>query len=310
MFASLEDFTATVARLAELREQGLLTVKVSAAGSIAFTIDKRAENVPSQGDGLFMDIYDVLAAIATSVPAEEFAQARSRAEPDTSEDSEDAIVSLAKYQAAASAFRARELRPGLHQRARSLPRALLVRSLIMLGRRSGRLGRLMASPRFRKLLGREGRRTAWIALGASIAESASIGPGVWLRVPSRVSVGAGSKLGGRTWIDSYGDVTIGRNVLMQDVDLFSTQHDVNHPRFKGERRSISIGDYAWLPNKIIVLPGVSIGSHAVIGTGSVVSSDIPDYGIAVGNPARVIKERARIQYTYVPSSVSRAPMAD
>jgi acetyltransferase-like isoleucine patch superfamily enzyme len=309
MFASLEDFQAAVARLAELRDEGLLALDVSTAGSVAFTIDKRAENVPSQGDGLFMDIYDVLGAIATSVPVEEFAQARAAAEPG-SPDGETPQVTRAKYEAAAAAFPARQLKPRLGRRLRSAPRAALVWSLIALGRRSRRLGRLMASPSFRKALGREGRRTAWIALGARIAETASIGPGVWLRVPSRVSVGAGSKLGGRTWIDSYGEVTIGRNVLMSDVDLFSTQHDVNHPRFKGERRSIAIGDYAWLPNKIIVLPGVTIGSHAVIGTGSVVSSDIADYGIAVGNPARVIKERARIQYTYVPSSVSRAPMAD
>jgi acetyltransferase-like isoleucine patch superfamily enzyme len=309
MFASLEDFTAAVSRLAELREQGLLRLEVSAPGSVAFAIDKRAENVPSQGEGLFVDIYEVLGAIATRVPAAEFAQARAAGEPGAA-DGEALAVSRAKYEAAAAAFPARQLRPGLRQRLRSTTRALLVRSLIALGRRSGRLGRLMASPTFRKALGREGRRTAWIALGARIAETASIGPGVWLRVPSRVSVGAGSKLGGRTWIDSYGEVTIGRNVLMSDVDLFSTQHDVDHPRFKGERRSISIGDYAWLPNKIIVLPGVSIGSHAVIGTGSVVSSDIADYGIAVGNPARVVRERARIQYTYVPSSVSRAPMAD
>jgi acetyltransferase-like isoleucine patch superfamily enzyme len=49
---------------------------------------------------------------------------------------------------------------------------------------------------------------------------------------------------------------------------------------------------------------VTIGNYAVIGTGAVVASDIPDYGIAVGNPARVVKERARIEYTYVPSVMS------
>ena len=83
----------------------------------------------------------------------------------------------------------------------------------------------------------------------------------------------------------------------------STQHLLDHPRFKGDRRSISIGDYVWMPLKIVVLPGVSIGNYAVIGTGSVVASDVPEYGVAVGNLASVIKERARVEYKYVPSGL-------
>ena len=50
-------------------------------------------------------------------------------------------------------------------------------------------------------------------------------------------------------------------------------------------------------------------AEALVGLPSVaaVARDVPDYGVAVGNPARVVKERARIRYTYVPSSVQRAP---
>jgi acetyltransferase-like isoleucine patch superfamily enzyme len=159
----------------------------------------------------------------------------------------------------------------------------------------------------RKALGADGRRRAWVALGARIDASASIGPRVNMRFPENVSVGAGSKLGGRVFIDSWGEVSIGSNVILGgDIDLLSTQHDVDHPGLKGEMRTVTIGDYAWLPIKIIVLPGVNIGHHAVIGTGSVVSRDVPAYGVAVGNPARVVKERARIDYTYVPTGAMRA----
>jgi maltose O-acetyltransferase len=108
-------------------------------------------------------------------------------------------------------------------------------------------------------------------------------------------------------IESFAEVRIGRNVLMNDADIYSAQHDINHPRFAAQRRPVTIGDYAWLPHKIILLPGVRIGNYAVVGTGSVVSRDVPDYAVAVGNPARVVKERARIRYTYVPSSVQRPP---
>ena len=52
---------------------------------------------------------------------------------------------------------------------------------------------------------------------------------------------------------------------------------------------MEIGDYAWIGAGATVLPGVRVGRHAVIGAASVVTKDVPDYAVAVGNPARVIK---------------------
>jgi maltose O-acetyltransferase len=161
---------------------------------------------------------------------------------------------------------------------------------------------------FRRLLGPLGRRAAWRALGANIDESVMLGAGVWMRLPANVTIGAGSKLGGRVVIESYGPVTIGRNTIINDSDLFTTQHELDHVGFKAEVLFISIGDYAWLPRKIIVLPGVRIGDYAVVGTGSVVSSDVPDYAVAVGNPARVVRQRAQADYNYVPADVVQASM--
>lgn len=53
---------------------------------------------------------------------------------------------------------------------------------------------------------------------------------------------------------------------------------------------VVIGDNVWIGGGAIILPGVTIGNNAVIGAGSVVTKDIPDNVIAVGNPCRVIKE--------------------
>jgi maltose O-acetyltransferase len=306
-YSQLEAFTAAVARLGELREQGALRVKVGAEGHIAFAIDKDATDVPAHGNGVYLDIYDVLGAIVRRDPLDEFIAARAGAGGDGSSEQERADWQ-AKFDAVTGAFPASMLRPAPWSRARAGARALATRAIIALAKRSGRLGRMMAWYRFRRLLGARGRRQAWCALGARIADTALIGPGVMLRLPHNVAIGAGTKLAGRVRLEAFGEITIGRNVLMNDADLYSTQHDVNHPRFAPQRRFVRIGDYAWLPHKIIVLPGVTIGSHAVVGTGSVVSRDVPDYGVAVGNPARVVKERARIRYTYVPSSVQRAPM--
>ncbi len=55
-------------------------------------------------------------------------------------------------------------------------------------------------------------------------------------------------------------------------------------------KPITIGDGAWLGGRVTVVPGVTIGKHSVIGTGSVVTRDIPDDVVAVGNPCRVIRK--------------------
>ena len=55
-------------------------------------------------------------------------------------------------------------------------------------------------------------------------------------------------------------------------------------------KDVIIEDGVWLGEKTMVLPRVHIGKKAVVGTGSVVTKDIPEYSIAVGNPARVIKK--------------------
>jgi galactoside O-acetyltransferase len=55
---------------------------------------------------------------------------------------------------------------------------------------------------------------------------------------------------------------------------------------------VRIGDKAWIGFGSIVLPGVTIGEGAVVGAGSVVTRDVPPWSVAVGNPARVIRELA------------------
>jgi len=310
MGVSLEQFTAAVARLGELRECGLVRVRPAPGNNgLVLAIDKAADDLPAKGGGLYADIMDVMSAIARGTSVEQFVRDRAVPGPDFDEG-EDEAVARAKYEATVAAFPPRWLKGGLLKLARRRLREWMTALVLKAARRSGRLRGLMTWYPFARVLGPDGRRTAWRMLGAQIADTAWIGPRVTMQVPREVSVGAGSKLGGRVRVEAYGKVTIGRNVLINDTDLFSTQHDIDDPGLRGERRTISIGDYAWLPHKIIVLPGVRIGSHAVIGSGSVVSRDVSDYGVAVGNPARVVKERARVKYTYVPAVGNRPSLIE
>ena len=57
------------------------------------------------------------------------------------------------------------------------------------------------------------------------------------------------------------------------------------------RGGVSIGEHSWLGTRVTVLDGVRIGKHAIIGAHALVTQDVPDWGVAVGTPARVVKIR-------------------
>jgi len=85
-----------------------------------------------------------------------------------------------------------------------------------------------------------------------------------------------------------------------NMTLISSNHN-----YKGEKipydsthiaKEIRIKDCVWLGHNVVILPGVTIGEGAIIGAGAVVSKDIPELAIAVGNPIRVIKYRDSKRY--------------
>lgn len=53
---------------------------------------------------------------------------------------------------------------------------------------------------------------------------------------------------------------------------------------------MTIKDHVWIGGNVTILPGVTIGNHVVIGAGSVVTKDIPDWSVATGNPCKVIRK--------------------
>ena len=168
--------------------------------------------------------------------------------------------------------------------------------------RVGVLGRLMDVAVLRRPLGAAGRRAAFVRLGADIAADVAISHGVFIRFPRNVSIGAGTRLSGRVRIEAWARVRIGRCCMFNDdVLVLTAQHDIDTLDFDADVRPVVIGDYVWLPQRIVVMPGVRIGDAAVVGTGSVVTRDVPAHAVVAGNPARVIRERARLPFRYVPA---------
>ncbi len=118
----------------------------------------------------------------------------------------------------------------------------------------------------------------------------------------RLSVGDRSQLGQNSRLN--GEITLGDDVIMgPDVVMMATSHAYSKTDIpinkQGElpERGIKIGDDVWIGTRVLILPGVSIGSHVIIGGGAVVTKSFPAYSVIGGNPAKLIKFRKRNVYT-------------
>ncbi len=88
-------------------------------------------------------------------------------------------------------------------------------------------------------------------------------------------------------------VKIGSNVFFAPgVQLYTANHPLDSELRKTEENAlpIDIGNDCWIGGNAIILPGITIDNGCVIGAGSVVTKNIPDFSLAVGNPAKVIKK--------------------
>ena len=133
----------------------------------------------------------------------------------------------------------------------------------------------------KKMLGSVGDNI-WIGKGFSCDNGKNIFIGDYLNCNVNVTI-----------LDTK-EVHIGNHVMIGPHTLITT---VGHPLSPKGRRDelaqaseIHIGDDVWIGGNVTILPGVTIGNNVVVGAGAVVNRDIPDNSLAVGVPAKVIKE--------------------
>ncbi len=132
-------------------------------------------------------------------------------------------------------------------------------------------------------------------IGPDVSLSAGMAPGQEcvtdpvVRIGDRCLIGKGSGIVGHFEIVIGDDVWTGHHVYITDQNHGYV--DVSRPISQQTQpeRSVTIGDGSWLGHGTVVLPGAAIGRHVVIGANSVVTGPIPDFSVAAGVPAKVIR---------------------
>jgi acetyltransferase-like isoleucine patch superfamily enzyme len=129
-------------------------------------------------------------------------------------------------------------------------------------------------------------RDCWIQVWLDRSDS---GP-AQLVIKSHAAIGMGATISAAQSVTIGEYVLLARNVYISDHG--HAFYDVEDPiMLQGiaTPKPVSIGNRSWLGQNVCVLPGASIGEHCVIGANSVVTTPIPDFCVAAGAPARIIK---------------------
>ncbi len=180
-------------------------------------------------------------------------------------------------------------------------------------RASGRAGRPPGPERFADAVGpntdvtgsieKRGKRSR-VTIGSNCLIEGLL---VLERDESRITIGNNVGVGGQTVLDCAASITIEDDVLIsyQCVLADSDNHSTNRFLRRSDLAAWRIRDYdwsrpkcrpilirrdAWIGLRCVILKGVTIGEGAVVGAGSVVTRDVPDFSVVAGNPARVVRE--------------------
>ncbi|HJB96047.1 MAG TPA: sugar O-acetyltransferase [Candidatus Mediterraneibacter intestinigallinarum] len=126
------------------------------------------------------------------------------------------------------------------------------------------------------------------------SDGAFVNPPFYCDYGSHIEVGKNFFANYNCTIIDVAKVKIGDNCQMApNVSIYTAGHPL-HPVSRNSMYeygiSVTIGDNVWIGGNTVIMPGVHIGSNTVIGAGSVVTKDIPDWVVAVGNPCRVIRQ--------------------
>ena len=123
--------------------------------------------------------------------------------------------------------------------------------------------------------------------------------GFAVRSPQKLVIEDGVSIGPKVLLDARCGITIHKNaVIAYDAIIWSLNHDYNDIHFCGKGAPVTIGAFAWICSRSIILPGITIGEGAVVASGAIVTKDVEPWTIVGGIPAKAIGKREQKDYCY------------
>jgi acetyltransferase-like isoleucine patch superfamily enzyme len=129
----------------------------------------------------------------------------------------------------------------------------------------------------------------YCSLSAGVMPGQVIDHSPVVTIGNRVLIGKGSGIVGHHTVVIGDDVFTGHHVYITDANHGYEDRSLPIGRQFAPTRPVHVGSGSWLGHGTVVLPGADIGRNVVVGAGSVVTGALPDFSVAVGNPARVIR---------------------
>lgn len=141
------------------------------------------------------------------------------------------------------------------------------------------------------------RAKLWRIIGAEIGAGSQILGGTVMLSASNIRIGSQTTINTNCRLDGHGGLSIGDNVMIgANCQIISATHNIDRfdipMKFQGIKKAfVTVGDDVWIGASVIILPGVTVGRGSVIGAGSIVTKNIPEFAICAGNPAKLIRFR-------------------
>jgi maltose O-acetyltransferase len=138
------------------------------------------------------------------------------------------------------------------------------------------------------------RMRLYSLMGVSFDETAetniSLGVEVW--AGRRLSMGARSTIGQRCYIDARAGIRVEHDVsISREVAILTATHMPDDPDFESTLAPVHLEHHCWIGLRTLIMPGVRVGAGAIVGAGSIVTTDVAPYAIVAGVPAVALRQR-------------------